>query len=138
MASARELAKRKEKVKPEPEPEPQPADYVDAEAEFDEERFETEESDVRHVVRDFTGGEGISGKTDLTAIQAVLLTQFRLLQEDYHERFPELRLDKMPQWFEVYRLSIGRGSRKETVDILRGRMELANTQNANVPGMGRW
>lgn len=118
-------------------------EYQDADNDWEDEtsKFIQEESDVRHVVRDFTGGTGISGKTDLTPIQGVLLTQFRLLQEDYHKRFPGLNLDKLPQWFEIYRLSIGRGSRKETVDILKGKLDINPPAGGQLPGPGlpgRW
>lgn len=118
-------------------------EYVDPaeDSDWEDEKMVTEESEVRTVVSDFTGGKngGLSGKTDLTVLQAVLLTQIRLLQEDYHARFPELNLDKLPQWFETYRLSIGRGSRKETVEILKGNVALTPAMPPMPPGSKtRW
>ena len=120
-----------------------PVEYTDpaADSDWGDEKLQAPElSDVRHVMQDFNGAKGLSGKTDLTTLQAVLLTQIRLLQEDYHARFPELHLDKLPEWFEIYRLSIGRGSRKESVDILKGNVSLLPNPNAlPVPGSKtRW
>ncbi len=114
-------------------------EYQDSDDPFAGERFVEPETDLRHVIRDFTGGNGISGKTDLTPIQGATLTQFRLLQEDYHERFPGLNLDKLPKWFEIYRLSIGRASRKEAVEILRGKLDVAPPLMPEKRGiLGRW
>lgn len=95
--------------------------YHDQESEWldDEDDTLTEVSPLKEFNVDFTG-EGLSGKTDLTEEQAVMLYHFRMLEIDYHKRFPGLHLDKASEWFETYRLSVNRQSRKETVEINRG------------------
>lgn len=112
------------KVKSVPEPEAVADGYEPPEAEFDDsEEMVQEETAHRQFTRDFTG-DGLSGKTDLSEEQSVLLTQFRILQADYAERFPEFKLQNFPDWFERYRLSVGRLSRKEIVDTSRGQVPI--------------
>ena len=100
-------------------------EYHDQESEWEDDEVDVPETDAGHrIYSDFTGGaaKGVAGQTDLTPDQAVLLTQFRILEASYgHLR---LGLESFPEWFEVYRLSIGRGSRKETVDMFRGKLEV--------------
>lgn len=133
-------ARKKKAPTPEPESEPESEEmdltavpYVDAEDDFaDGEKYVKEESEIKQVMDDFTGNKGISGQTDLTPDQAVLLTQVRVLQHGYPTRpcnrpgcnKTHMDLSAFPDWFETYRLSIGRGSRKEKTEVLRGRVEL--------------
>lgn len=111
-------------------------EYHDQESEFGTDlRFRQERSEALDVFEGFTGGEkGISGKTDLTPDQVVLLTTFRILEKTY----PGLGLERFPEWFEVYRLSIARGSRKETVDMFRGKMDLIKRDTEDVGNPNRF
>lgn len=98
-----------------------PVPYSDQGSEWDDGAQYTEpESDTRHVVRDLTGGKGVSGQTDLTDESRLLLSQMRV----YANAYPGIGIETFVEWFELYGLSVGRGSRKEMADILRGNLPL--------------
>lgn len=99
-------------------------DYHDQESEWEDDEVEVQTEDAGHrIFKDFSGGEkGTSGITDLTPEQAVLLTEFRVLAASYPQGY--FSFDTFPEWFEIYRLSINRGSRKETVEMFRGKLEV--------------
>lgn len=103
--------------------------YVDQDSEWEDARYGGEEHPTTKVFQDFTGGEkGISGKTDVTKPQFAFLWTLRNMQADFEERGMldvAHEIEEGARWFETYRLSIDRKSRAESVDILRGRLDMA-------------
>jgi len=122
------VATKKAKVKVEDLSETEVSDlpseraYHDQESEWESEikTMVQQESDVRHVMRDFTSKEEVEGQSDLTEAQVNLLTVLKCYEIDY----PGLGLENFAKWFNVHRLSLNRGSRKEKVEILRGQVSL--------------
>ena len=108
--------------------------YHDQESEWEDEADQalSEESPLRQFNEDFTG-DGLSGKTDVTEEMSVLLLQIRLLDEDYGSKYPLFKLEKFPEWLERYRLSIGRKSRAETVEINRGQVNVQPPGTVEMP-----
>jgi hypothetical protein len=140
MVAARDLAKAQAKTekkngssKPPVEPAPlefaveETPEYQDQEREFAEletGQYVSEENPLTSVIREMTGGK-LSGHTDLTETMAVLFTQIRIMEDtwsgaEYKEWSGYLNLGTFPNWFEIYRLSVGRKSRGETVDMGKG------------------
>lgn len=102
-------------------------EYVEPDPEFGEDEDGDGMTDImqsnpaKEVFTDFTGGvdAGNSGRTDLTEDQAVLLTHARLLMEAY----PGFGLESFPKWLEIYRMSVLRKSRTETVQMFQNKLQ---------------
>lgn len=105
--------------------------YHDQETEFGSddddigERLQ-QDSDVRHVLKDMIAREGIEGQTDVNQDQAGMLLSAQM----YHRDYPDMGFDALSEWFSLIQLSLGRKSRGEKVDVLKGNVSLKPNDNS--------
>lgn len=108
--------------------------YEDVEDEFEDEMgggFDDEkDEEIRLIVKDFLSKNNIEANTDLT--EKMVRGIFKLLV--LHRHYPLMGIKDDLREFLMLRLSVGRGSRREQVEILKNNVELNKEKDAKAPG----
>lgn len=127
-----------EPVPDEPVPNEPGGEYHDQEDEFGEDgefgQSVSQDSDLRHVMRQFVGMKGIEGQSDFQSDQAAIVLAAKLAQRN--PKFAHFGFGYFSEWFSFIQLSMGRKSRTEQVDVLRGNVSLQPTQDNKGPQRG--
>jgi len=91
-------------------------------------------SEIKEVLNEFTNATDLASQTDLSEEQVNLFTVMHSLAESY----PGLGFEKFPKWFHRLRLSLNRQSRMETVEVLRGRLQLKTQEEMEMSRAGKF